>query len=316
MPGKPAFTTLHPLASGPIGAESFQLVSVDWVADHAADPDFRIVDVREVHAYLAGHVPNAVHIPEAAVQSTCGSLPASYIGAAEMAALFGRAGIGDDTRVVLYSAGENVLGATVVAYGLLRIGHRHVMVMDGGFDDYHKRHPLTQAYPPAAETGRLTPTLDPMLFIEHQDLHAALGTPGVVLIDARSAHHYLGNSHQWMRNGHIPGAISFDWHQLTYAGAMAAFQNAHRIKPLEALHELVDAIGISACDNIIVYCGTSREASLLFMLIKFVLGYQQVRLYEGSMTEWSSLADYPIETTGKIVQQTPVSTTVSDMRTA
>lgn len=312
MPGKPAFTTLHPQASGPIGAESFQLVSVDWVAEHAADTDLRIVDVREVHAYLAGHVPNAVHIPEAAVQSTCGSLPASYIGAAGMAALFGRAGIGDDTRVVLYSAGENVPGAAVVAYSLLRIGHRHVMVMDGGFDDYLKRHPLTQAYPSAVESGPLTPAPDPTLFIEHHDLRALLGSPGVALIDARPAHHYLGNSHQWMRNGHIPGAISLDWHQLTYAGAMTAFQNAHRIKPLEALHELVDATGIVATDDIIVYCGTSREASLLFMLVKFVLGYPRVRLYEGSMTEWSSLADYPIETAGKVVQPTPVSTTVSD----
>lgn len=316
MPGKPAFTTLYPMASGPIGAESFQWVSAEWVAEHAADPDVRIVDVREVHAYLAGHVPNAVHIPEAAVQSSCGGLPASYIGPAATAALFGRAGIGDDTRVVLYSAGENVLGATVVAYSLLRIGHRHVMVMDGGFDDYAQRHPLTQAYPSAVEAGHLTPTLEPTLFIDHRDVRAALGSPGVVLLDARPAHHYLGNSHQWMRNGHIPGAISFDWHQLTHAGATTALRNAHRVMPLDEMHALVDATGIAATDDIIVYCGTSREASLLFVLVKFVLGYPRVRLYEGSMTEWSSLADYPVETAGRVVQPTPLSATVSDRSAA
>ncbi len=311
MSSHPPITTLDPLASGPVGSETFQWVSVDWVAEHADDADLRIVDVRAAHAYLAGHVPNAVHIPEAVVQSAYGSQPATYLEPAEAATLFGRAGIGDDTAVVIYSAGDDVLGATVVAYSLLRIGHRKVMVMDGGFDDYVQRHPLVQAYPPAIEIRLLTPALDATLFIGHQEVRAALGCPGVVLLDARPAPYYLGNTHQWMHNGHIPGAISFDWHQLTYAGA-TGFANAHRIKPLKALRELVDATGIAATDDLIIYCGASREASLLFLIIKYVLGYPQVRLYEGSMAEWSSLPDYPIETAEKIVQPTPVSITVSD----
>lgn len=102
MSGKPPFTTLHPVSHDPVGNKAFSLVSPDWVAAHFNEPDLRIIDVRPVHDYLAAHVPNAVHIPEAAIQSSRGSLPAQYIDPPEMAALFGRAGIGADTRVVLY----------------------------------------------------------------------------------------------------------------------------------------------------------------------------------------------------------------------
>ena len=311
MSGKPPFTTLHPVSHDPVGNKAFSLVSPDWVAAHFNEPDLRIIDVRPVHDYLAAHVPNAVHIPEAAIQSSRGSLPAQYIDPPEMAALFGRAGIGADTRVVLYSSGEDVLGATVMAYSLQRIGHRHIMVMDGGVDDYRLRHPMTQIYPNGVEPQTLPGKLDKTLFITHQDVLAALDKPGVVLLDARPAHYYLGNSHQWMRNGHILGAISFDWHQLTYHASLPVFQNAHRFKPVDAMRELVAATGITKADDIIVYCGTSREASLLFETIKNLLGYPKVRLYEGSMTEWSALSQYPIETAGKLVQPTPRSATTT-----
>jgi thiosulfate/3-mercaptopyruvate sulfurtransferase len=92
---------------------------------------------------------------------------------------------------------------------------------------------------------------------------------------------------------------------------LPVFQNAHRFKPVDAMRELVAATGITKADDIIVYCGTSREASLLFETIKNLLGYPKVRLYEGSMTEWSALSQYPIQTAGKLVQPTPKSATTT-----
>lgn len=309
--GIPPFATMHPVPLDPVGNENFSLVSPDWVVQHAQDKHLRILDVRaDVHAYLAAHVPEAVHVPEHALQSSRGSLPAAYIDPAEMASLFGRVGVDAATRVVLYSSGEDVLGATLAAYSLQRIGHKHIMVMDGGFEDYRKQHPLSQQYASAVQPKTLTAALDRSLFVTHDEVRKALGKPGLKLLDARPVHFYLGNSHQWMRNGHIPGAISFDWHQLTYAGAPEAFRNAHRFKPVPHMQKIVEATGIEASDDLIIYCGTSREASLLFQTVKHVLGYSKARLYEGSMTEWSSLTDYPIETAGHIVQPAPVSATV------
>ena len=179
MSGNPLFTTLHPVSHDPVGNKAFSLVSPDWVTAHFNEPDLRIIDVRPVHDYLAAHVPNAVHIPEAAIQSSRGSLPAQYIDPPEMAALFGRAGISADTRVVLYSSGEDVLGATVMAYSLQRIGHRHIMVMDGGVDDYRLRHPMTQIYPDGVEPQTLPGKLDKTLFITHQDVLEALDARGI-----------------------------------------------------------------------------------------------------------------------------------------
>lgn len=303
--------TMDPKSQAPIGDSKFSLVSPEWLAQHHNDPNLRIIDVRwDVHAYLKTHIPNAVHIPATALQSTLGGLPAQYIDPPAMASLFGRAGIGPDTAVVIYSEGENVLDASLVAYSLQRIGHDNIMILDGGYDDYKKKFPLTQAYPQNIVPKNLPAQLDKSIFVTHDELRGLLGKPGVTLLDARPAHFYLGNSHQWMRNGHIPGAISFDWHQMTYADASKHYFNPHRLKPIDEIRKMVEATGVKKTDDLIIYCGTSREASLLFEVIKHVLGYSKARLYEGSWTEWSSIANYPMETQGRVVQPAPVSATV------
>lgn len=309
----PIQKTMTPTDRSRVGNDVFGIVSVDWLAQHANDPNLRILDVRwDVHDYLAFHIPNAVHIPAAALQSTIGGLPAQYIEPESMASLFGRAGIGPDTTVVIYSEGENVLDASLVAYSLQRIGHDKTLILDGGYDDYRLKHPLTQAYPENIRPTNLKANLNKSIFVTHEQVRKMLGKKGVVLLDARPPFYYLGNTHQWMRNGHIPGAIDFNWKQMTYADAPKALRNPHRLKPVDEIRAMVEATGISKDDQIIVYCGTSREASLLFEVIKNVLGYSNARLYEGSWTEWSSLAGYPMETEGRVVKPTPLSATKAE----
>ena len=115
--------------------------------------------------------------------------------------------------------------------------------------------------------------------------------PGVVLVDARPRNEYLGQDDVWWRKGHIPGAISFHWARLMEPS------NTHQFLPFEKVKEQLEAAGLTSDKQIIVYCGTSREGSLLRFYLKHVAKYPNVQLYEGSWKEYVSLKQHPAETT-------------------
>ncbi len=122
------------------------------------------------------------------------------------------------------------------------------------------------------------------------DVLARRGQPGVVLVDARPKNEYLGQDDVWLRKGHIPGAISFHWARLM------AEDNTHQFRPPEAVLADLKQAGITPDREIIVYCGTSREGSLLRFYLRHVAGYPNVRLYEGSWKEYVSMKQLPVET--------------------
>ncbi len=112
----------------------------------------------------------------------------------------------------------------------------------------------------------------------------------MVLVDARPKNEYLGEDDIWWRKGHIPGAISFHWARLM------ASDNTHKFKPFDEVKQELQSAGLLADKEIIVYCGTSREGSLLRFYLKYVAKYPNVRLYEGSWKEYVSLKQYEAET--------------------
>ncbi|MBY0456728.1 MAG: sulfurtransferase, partial [Gemmataceae bacterium] len=101
---------------------------------------------------------------------------------------------------------------------------------------------------------------------------------------------YLGEDDIWLRKGHIPGAISFHWARLMEA------DNTHKFLPPEKVKAELEAAGLTADKDILVYCGTSREGSLLRFYLKHVAGCPNVRLYEGSWKEYVHLKQHPAET--------------------
>jgi thiosulfate/3-mercaptopyruvate sulfurtransferase len=112
----------------------------------------------------------------------------------------------------------------------------------------------------------------------------------VAIVDARPAAHYRGESRVWIRNGHIPGAVNLEWRTLADAS------NPHALKPLAELRAIVDARGLKPSDDVIVYCGTGREASLEYVVLKHLLGFPRVRLYDGSWGEYAARREMPVAT--------------------
>lgn len=265
------------------------IVTPDWVAAHAADTNLRILDVRRPNTdYFLGHLPNAVSILDETLRGPLLGVPVQYQSAEILALLLARAGVNDHDPVVIYADGEGILGATMVAYILERSGHPQIMVMDGGWAAYKAGHPTTQEYP-QYKAGSITIKDNSGIAVTLDEVKQFLETHDHKFIDARPEDIYSGRTKIWMRNGHIPGAVSLDWHLMVDAA------NEYRLYPLDALRQLVAAKGIQSTDDIVLYCGTSREASLNYLVLKHLLGFPKVRLYEGSWTEYSARLELPIE---------------------
>jgi thiosulfate/3-mercaptopyruvate sulfurtransferase len=267
------------------------LVTPESVAQHANDAGVRILDVRaNPYDYFAGHVPNAVHLPEGTLRGPLSGVPAQYNEMFMLVQVLARAGVRSTDRVVVYSDGMDVLGATMFAYVLERIGQRDVAVMDGGWSAFKASQRAVQTYPTYGP-GALDPTDErAVTAVTLDQLKGLMGKPGVTIVDARPAAAYRGDTAVWMRNGHIPGAINLEWRSLTDG------DNAHKLKPIDELRAIVAARGLKASDDIVVYCGTGREASLEYMVLKHLLGFTKVRLYEGSWGEYAAHAELPVAT--------------------
>lgn len=269
---------------------SVSLVSAQWLEEHANYANLRVVDVRQnVYDYFTGHAPNAVHLADSAMRFPSGGYPTQYPETFMIGQLFARAGIKKGDRVALYSDGDGVLGATMIAYLLERIGHSDIVIVDGGWRDYKSTQKTSQEYPQykpagydALDNRGVRATLD--------DVKAAIGKAGVKFVDARPPDVFRGEVKIWSRNGHIPGAVNIPWKLLVEDN------NTHKLKTLADMKAVYASKGVKETDDIIVYCGTSREASLEYFVLKHLLKYPKVRLYEGSWAEYSSHAQLAAET--------------------
>lgn len=271
-------------------AATIQFVSPEWVAARTNDANLRIIDVRNnVYDYFIGHIPNAVHLPDAAMRAPRAGFPTQYLDTFMTSRLLANAGVKKDDRVVLYSDGTSVLGATMLAYILERVGHKQIFIIDGGFEAYKEKNPLAKEYP-KYESGGYDIWDNRAVRATFDDVKSLIGSEKVKFIDARPPENYTGEANVWVRNGHIPGAINVTWKTLMDE------KNPHKLKPFAEVKKIYEDAGIKKDDDIIVYCGTSREASLEYVILKHLFGFPNVRLYEGSWAEYAMYPELKIET--------------------
>ncbi len=258
-----------------------------------------VIDTRGLSEYLAAHLEGAVHVPDSALRAGSAGVPATLHENELLAAIFGRVGIDRESPVLVYASREDPLSATLVAYALARLGHADVAVLEGGFEAWAANRAVTRSYPDVSPTVFVIeePTLGA---IEFGGFIETLGTDAHTFIDARPTRHYRGEVPFWSRNGHIPCAHSLPWTTMTHAG------NPSRPLDEDAMREKLDALEVSEWDDIVVYCGTGREATLLMILLSCELGYPNVRLYEGSWTEYTQRDGARVETGDRVVPRTRV----------
>ncbi|MBV5262283.1 sulfurtransferase, partial [Synechococcus moorigangaii CMS01] len=285
----------------PLGAESpaasnIRFVSPSWLENHLEDPQLRVLDVRiNPLEYINGHVPNAVHIADNTFRGPSGFLPIQYWDNSTLETLFAKAGVDNDSKVVVYSDGNDVLGATMVAYLLERAGVEDIAVLDGGYKGYTQVATTTKDLPTYNKPDFKLHD-NPNVRVSLAELQQLIGRPGVEIIDPRPANLFAGEVNLWKRNGHIPGAKNIPWPTFTEANNTdEAKKNPHQLKPLSEIRDLLARRQITPDKTIIVSCSTGREATLQYIVLKHLLNYPNVRVYEGSWTEYSN-TDLPFET--------------------
>ena len=262
----------------------------------AAEPAQRpiVLDTRGGYKdYFRSHLPTAHHINFDTLRGTDNGVPVQYLPDDLTRALLVRAGIDKDRMHLIYATGDKlpndeILSASMVAYVLEKYGVQNIRIVDGGLPGWTKaKLPVTQEYF-GNPKGTLPEKGKPGIALAVDDVLKRKA--GSVLVDARPINEYLGDDDIWLRKGHIPGAISFHWARLMEK------DNTHAFLPFEKVKADLEAAGLMADKEILVYCGTSREGSLLRFYLKHVAKYPNVRLYEGSWKEYASLKQHPAET--------------------
>jgi thiosulfate/3-mercaptopyruvate sulfurtransferase len=275
-------------------ANPHALIETEEVAARLGDPALRLVEVDvDTTAYAGGHIPGAVgwdwrrDLQRRPVRD----IPTGE----EWAALLGRAGIGDETAVVLYGDNHNWFAA--FAYWLFKLyGHEDVRLMNGGRQKWlAEDRPLTTEIPahPSAEY-RARP-MDARLRARRDQVQAALDADGQALVDVRSPGEFSGEllapenlpQEGAQRGGHIPGARNIPW--------ATAVTEAGTFKPAGELREIYGGKGITPERSVIAYCRIGERSAHTWFALTELLGYPDVRNYDGSWTEWGSLVGAPIE---------------------
>lgn len=251
--------------------------------------------------YFRSHLPTAHHLNFDTLRGTDNGVPVQYLPDDLTKALLVRAGVDRNRTHLIYATGEalpndEILSSTMVAYVLEKFGVQDIRIVDGGLPAWKQaKLPVTQEYfgNPA---GSLPEKMKPEVAASISDVLARKGKPGVVLVDARPKNEYLGEDDVWLRKGHIPGAISFHWARLMET------DNTHQFLSLEKAKTDLQKAGLTPDKEILVYCGTSREGSLIRFYLKHVAKYPNVRLYEGSWKEYASLKQHPAELTENVTK--------------
>jgi thiosulfate/3-mercaptopyruvate sulfurtransferase len=275
-------------------SNSGSLVSTTWVAEHHDDSAVRLVEVDvDTTAYHAGHISGAVgwHWQNDLQRRPVRDIPTRE----EWAALLGRSGIENDTKVVLYGDNNNWFAA--FAYWLFKLyGHADVSLMNGGRKKWvEEGRPLTQISTQIAPTTYRAKEADSRLRAFRDDVAAALGRPDIALVDVRSPKEYSGEllapenlpQEGAQRGGHIPGAQNVPW-------ATAVAEDG-TFKPARELRSIYGDKGVTPETATIAYCRIGERSAHTWFVLTELLGHPDVRNYDGSWTEWGSLIGAPIE---------------------
>lgn len=267
------------------------LVSTQWVADNLNRIRLVEVDV-DTTQYEGGHIAGAVGFNwQSQLQD---QVQRDIISKEDFAALLGQAGIGPDTHVVLYGDNNNWFAA--YAFWLFKYyGHENVSLMNGGRKKWlDEGRPVTADVPSYAPTSYSVRSVNTALRADRDYIKQRLGQPGFGLVDVRSPAEYVGDiiappgmSETAQRAGHIPGAANIPWSQ--------AVAEDGTFKSREELEKLYGSKGIGADKGeIVAYCRIGERSSHSWFALKYILGYDNVRNYDGSWTEWGNLIGNPI----------------------
>jgi len=271
------------------------LVETSWLRDHLKDPKVRVVEVDydPTANYNLGHIPGAVLFDWRKDMND--SLSRDILSKDQLEELLSKAGLNTDTTLVLYGDFNNWFAA--FAFWILKYhGVGRVVLMNGGRKKWLAEDgEVTREQTSYPRTAYRVKGPDENIRTYLDQVKHDLGKGNKVLVDVRSPAEFTGeitappeypNEHA-QRGGHIPGAVNIPWSQ--------AVKEDGTFKSAEELRKLYEAKGVTSSKDVVTYCRIGERSSFTWFVLKYLLGYGNVKNYDGSWTEWGNMVRNPIE---------------------
>jgi thiosulfate/3-mercaptopyruvate sulfurtransferase len=270
------------------------LVTTDWLAEHLGDDGIIVAEVDEnPDLYEEGHIPSAVKLHWR--DDLQDPVERDIVDKGTFERLLGERGIGNDTTIVVYGDKNNWFAA--YAYWYVKIyGHGDVRILDGGRQKWiDEGREITTDVPSTALTTYKAKERDESIRAYRDEVRGWIGADDRVLVDVRSPGEYAGyliappgyEQEGAQRAGHIPTAESIPW--------ASAVKDDGTFKSVDDLRELYEGKGVTEEKSVTAYCRIGERSAHTWFVLRELLGYEDVRNYDGSWTEWGNLVDVPIE---------------------
>jgi thiosulfate/3-mercaptopyruvate sulfurtransferase len=273
------------------------LVDTNWVAEHLNDPNVRLIESNEdILLYEQGHIPGAIKVDWVADLND--PVIRDYLDKEQFEQFASSKGISNDTTVVFYGD-KNNWWATYALWVFQLFGHKDVRILNGGRAKWvAEGRELTREVPSyPATTYTASERDDKTIRAFRDEVREHIKKEGVALVDVRSPAEFSGEKLHMpeypqegtLRGGHIPTAVNIPWAQ--------AVREDSTFKSAEELQQLYGDKGVTGDKDIITYCRIGERSSHSWFVLKYLLGYDNVRNYDGSWTEWGNSVGVPIEKT-------------------
>lgn len=247
------------------------LVDPSWLEERLGRPGLRMVDLRDADAYARGHIPGAAHLELAALGTGAGGMDNVLLPADKFSRRMAARGISTGDVVVAYDDQWGLAAARLV-WALHRYGHPRAAVLDGGWDGWLADDRPVAAGAEPVTPGRFAAVPSDDVYADRDGVARRIGAGGTVLLDTRSASEFA--------QGHIPGALSWDWFNAVPTDSWSASRDP------EELRREWRSLGLDVSDEVIVYCRSGMRAAHTYVALRNA-GFERVRLYDGSWQEWS-----------------------------
>lgn len=242
------------------------------------DKNTVLVSAQKAGSYNDFHITGSISLAPS-ILTTNEPIKYTLKSVDEMAKIIGDKGVSANNLIVVYDEGSSKYSGRLY-WNLKYLGAENVKILNGGLEAWQAiRKPVTTT-PTKLKATVFTAKVQPQFLATHDEVKKATTSANYVIIDARSAKEYNGTDKTKLRLGHIPNAVHIEYKDIIAANG--------KLKTAEELKAIYTAKGVTPDKTVIIYCKTSVRAAIEFAALNSILGYKNVKVYDGAFTEWSS----------------------------
>jgi thiosulfate/3-mercaptopyruvate sulfurtransferase len=277
------------------GELSSRMVSTGWLRSNLSKENIRIIDIRPVQKYYNNHIPHASYLNAESVRLSINGVPYLPVAPEALSLTLGALGIDDKSTVIIYG-GQDDLQTYYLIWLFDYIGHKDVALLEGGYEKWEREdRPLTQELPEIeAVRYQMPQKMTDDIRANKRDVLKSIQNNSAVIIDVESPDTYAGIDGSCKRKGHIKGAINHYWKNDIEAG--------YQWKSIDILKRSYSRAGSQSDKKIILTCENGWAAAHTYFTLRYVIGQNDIQLYDGGMGEWANSTDLPMETSSIEIQ--------------